>query len=342
MKSTASATVRQAVVPLLIAPRSLAAAFARVPDLRRAASVAYPLAAVLSLAVAAILANGLSELAIIQWGARQPGERLRALGFPDGRTPCQSTLQRLFCKVDGQATPARGYPEDLGARFGPVAVPLPVLVGSRGVAIDGKAQWGGSRSRPAAVPCMPRHADAGGRGPAHRCCLAGRHAHRRRALLPASAVRAGAGRGRRLPRPGHGEQAHRVPPGCRGPRPDHRSARRPGAGRPREPARGLHAGPRPRAVGGGAPAGRPDRPDHLPGLARPGASLQAGSHLARAQGDQTGAALRHHQPLARDQAPGAPACAQTRPLGHREPAAPRQDRRRGTTSSARSRTASRC
>ena len=47
MESTASAAVRQVVAPLLIAPRSLAAAFARVPDPRRAASVAYPLAAVL-------------------------------------------------------------------------------------------------------------------------------------------------------------------------------------------------------------------------------------------------------------------------------------------------------
>ena len=92
--------------------------------------------------MAAILANHLSELAIAQWGARQPGERLRALGFLDGRTPCQSTLQRLFCKVDGQATPARGYPEALSAHFAPVAVPLPVLAGSQGVAIDGTAQRG--------------------------------------------------------------------------------------------------------------------------------------------------------------------------------------------------------
>jgi len=80
-------------------------------------------------------------------GARQPAERLRALGFPDGRTPCQSTLQRLFCKLDGQAlaealsagypTPGRGYPG-----VAPVAVPLPAVPGGQGVAIDGKAQRG--------------------------------------------------------------------------------------------------------------------------------------------------------------------------------------------------------
>ena len=102
MQSTAPTTVRAALAPAHLAPHSLAAAFTRVPDPRRAASVAYPVAAVLSLAVAAILANQLSELAIAQWGARQSADLLRALGFSDGRTPCQSTLQRLLCKLDGQ------------------------------------------------------------------------------------------------------------------------------------------------------------------------------------------------------------------------------------------------
>ena len=100
-----------------------------------------------ALVVAAILANQLSELAIAQWASRQPVERLRALGFLAGRTPCQSTLQRLFCKLDGQATPAGGYPALRASGYppagvAPVAVPLPVVAGSRGVAIDGKAQRG--------------------------------------------------------------------------------------------------------------------------------------------------------------------------------------------------------
>ena len=142
MQSTAPTTVRETRVPVHLTPRSLAAAFTRVPDPRRLASVAYPLASVLALAVTAILANQLSELAIAQWASRQPAERLRRLGFLSGRTPCQSTLQRLFCKLDGQATPARGYPEALSAHFAPVAVALPVVAGSQGVAIDGKAQRG--------------------------------------------------------------------------------------------------------------------------------------------------------------------------------------------------------
>lgn len=137
MQSSARTTVREMVVPVPLTPHSLAAAFTRVPDPRRAASVTYPLVAVLALAVTAILANQLSELAIAQWATRQPAERLHALGFLAGRTPCQSTLQRLFCKLDGQA-----LAEALSAHFAPVAVPLPVVAGSQGVAIDGKAQRG--------------------------------------------------------------------------------------------------------------------------------------------------------------------------------------------------------
>ncbi len=84
-----------------VSPRRLAAAFGHVPDLRRAASVAYALLAILTMAVAAILANHLSVLAMAEWGARQSPEVLRTLGFPEGRTPCQSTLRRLFRKLDG-------------------------------------------------------------------------------------------------------------------------------------------------------------------------------------------------------------------------------------------------
>jgi len=72
----------QLVHPLLIAPRSLSAASARVAYPRRAASVADPLAAVLSLTVAAILANQLSELAIAQWGGATAGRAAARPGHP--------------------------------------------------------------------------------------------------------------------------------------------------------------------------------------------------------------------------------------------------------------------
>jgi predicted transposase YbfD/YdcC len=119
------------------APASLAAAFAGVPDPRRAASVTYPLAAVLALAVAALLANHRSVLAIAEWGARQERALLAALGFPTSRTPCQSTLHRLFRQLDGDALAAT-----LAAHIAPLAVPTVPVAGAQGVAIDGKAQRG--------------------------------------------------------------------------------------------------------------------------------------------------------------------------------------------------------
>jgi predicted transposase YbfD/YdcC len=129
MESTVSAPV------LTASPTSLAAAFAAIPDPRRAASVRYPLPAMLAMAVAAILANHLSVLAIAEWGADQDVTTLAQLGFPTDRTPCQSTLQRLFAKLDGTALSAT-----LSAAFTPHTVPAPDA--PHGIAIDGKAQRG--------------------------------------------------------------------------------------------------------------------------------------------------------------------------------------------------------
>jgi predicted transposase YbfD/YdcC len=132
-----------------VSPGSLAAAFAAVPDPRRAASVVYPLAAMLALAVAAILANHRSVLAIAEWGARQDPATLATLGFPDGRTPCQSTLQRLFRHLDGDALSAR-----LSACFAPGAAPAPTAAVPQGVAIDGKTQRGRLRFATAHDPIV--------------------------------------------------------------------------------------------------------------------------------------------------------------------------------------------
>jgi len=93
--------------------------------------------ALLTLAVAAILANHLSVLAIAEWGARQSPELLRTLGFPAWRTPCQSTLQRLFSKLDGHALSAA-----LSAHFAPPVIASPKDDSAQGVAVDGKAQRG--------------------------------------------------------------------------------------------------------------------------------------------------------------------------------------------------------
>ena len=126
------------VVRLVVRPSTLLAAFATIPDPRRRQGVRFALAAVLALAVTAILCNHLSVLAIAEWGALQSPEILRALGFPDGITPHQSTIQRLFRKLD----PDR-LSQALTDHFATVALAaVPQARGSEGVAIDGKAQRG--------------------------------------------------------------------------------------------------------------------------------------------------------------------------------------------------------
>ena len=121
---------------LEISPASLAAAFATVPDPRRQASTAYPLGAILALAVAALRSAHTSVRAMAEWGRRQSPDLLAQRGFADGRTPCQSTLHRLFAKLDGAALAAV-----LGDYF---ATHLPAARADalQGVALDGKAQRG--------------------------------------------------------------------------------------------------------------------------------------------------------------------------------------------------------
>jgi predicted transposase YbfD/YdcC len=119
-----------------VSPACLQAAFAAVPDPRRAQGRRFSVAAVLTLAVAAILANHTSEQAIAEWGADQDAAIKRALGFPKGVTPHQSTIQRLFRRLD---------PVHLTAALARVFDPSPVgerARGEAGIAVDGKAQRG--------------------------------------------------------------------------------------------------------------------------------------------------------------------------------------------------------
>jgi hypothetical protein len=108
MQSTVPEAIRRTSVPWQIAP-SLAAAFARVPDPRRVVRVVYP--------PAAIRTKQLAELAITQWDARPPAERLRALGFTNGRTP-SSTLQNSRSGAPGLLVQG-GDEHDRGPRFLP-------------------------------------------------------------------------------------------------------------------------------------------------------------------------------------------------------------------------------
>lgn len=120
---------------VFVAAGSLAAAFAALPDPRRAASVVYPLPAVLALVTAALLAGQVSVLAIAQWAARQPPAQLAALGFPPGRTPCQTTLHRLLRHLDVRALSALQQ-----TAFTPTTPPAADAL--QGIAIDGKGQRG--------------------------------------------------------------------------------------------------------------------------------------------------------------------------------------------------------
>jgi predicted transposase YbfD/YdcC len=117
-----------------ITPSCLIAAFATIPDPRRAASVTYPLPAMLALTVAALLCAQTSVLAMAEWAARQPTDLLEQLGFPRGQTPCQSTVHRLLRQLDVTALAAA-----LRTAF---ARPAPHDRGAEGIAIDGKAQRG--------------------------------------------------------------------------------------------------------------------------------------------------------------------------------------------------------
>src|SRR5207244_8765632 len=74
-------------------------AFAQVKDPRRKQGQRFTLTSMLVLALAAILSNHVSELAIAQWGAGQSEEVKKALGFEKGITPHQTTIQRLFRKL---------------------------------------------------------------------------------------------------------------------------------------------------------------------------------------------------------------------------------------------------
>src|SRR5262249_10591141 len=133
------------------AVETLPEAFARIPDPRRKQGTRYSVAAILSLAVVAILANHTSVLAMAEWAARQTRHVRRASGLRRDAPPHQPPIQRLL---------ARLAPADVAAAVQQVFDPcVPGEVrdrGSQGVALDGKAQRG--RLRHGATPTHPIHA----------------------------------------------------------------------------------------------------------------------------------------------------------------------------------------
>ena len=109
----------------------------QVKDPRRNQGKRFSITSILLLALAAILSNHLSELAIAQWGAGQSEEIKKALGFEKGVTPHQTTIQRLFRRLSV---------EEVESAFRDIFLTLSNKdQGQRGecaVSIDGKVQKG--------------------------------------------------------------------------------------------------------------------------------------------------------------------------------------------------------
>jgi predicted transposase YbfD/YdcC len=108
-----------------------------VKDPRRKQGQRFSISSILLLALAAILCNHLSELAIAEWGAGQSEEIKKALGFEKGVTPHQTTIQRLFRRVKA---------EEVEAAFRHIFLQIvnskSEKRGEGAVSIDGKAQRG--------------------------------------------------------------------------------------------------------------------------------------------------------------------------------------------------------
>jgi predicted transposase YbfD/YdcC len=108
-----------------------------VKDPRRKQGQRFSITSILLLALAAMLSNHVSELAIAEWGAGQSEEIKKALGFKKGVTPHQSTIQRLFRRLSA---------EEVETAFR--CIFLHILNqdkkqrGACAVSIDGKAQRG--------------------------------------------------------------------------------------------------------------------------------------------------------------------------------------------------------
>jgi hypothetical protein len=119
---------------------SLAASLADLPDVRRARGRRRPLLAVLLLARVAMLSGARSQAAIAAWAADHAPAWRRRLGFTHARGPSQSTLSRLFQRLD---------PAELDRRLAAWAeravasAPAPACPALDGVSLDGKVLRGG-------------------------------------------------------------------------------------------------------------------------------------------------------------------------------------------------------
>jgi predicted transposase YbfD/YdcC len=78
-------------------------ALAKVPDPRDPRGVRYSLSGMLALAVTATLAGYRSFAAIGQWAAESTADTLALFGLTSGSAPDESTLRKLFARIDADA-----------------------------------------------------------------------------------------------------------------------------------------------------------------------------------------------------------------------------------------------
>lgn len=130
----------------------LVESFAATPDPRRPRGVRHPIATILSVAAAAVVAGARSWTAVHQWMADTDRDVLSQLGIdPEAVLPSESTIRRALAGMD-----ADGLDAQLGAwmtlRVGDVA-------GRRVIAVDGKSMRGAVRdgSRPHLLSVLDQH-----------------------------------------------------------------------------------------------------------------------------------------------------------------------------------------
>lgn len=119
-----------------------------VPDPRQASGRRHPLAAILALSCAAMLAGCDSLLAIAEWG-RDPyaGAPLaQRLGFTRAQTPCVATLHRVFRRLEVAA-----FERAVSAWAAAAAAAMAASGAREAIALDGKTLRG---SRQPTVPAV--------------------------------------------------------------------------------------------------------------------------------------------------------------------------------------------
>ncbi len=82
------------------APRTLWEVFLRLPDRRAASGRRYPLPALLSIAVAAMMSGRKTQIGIVRWARELPLKALRTLGIAQCRSPCPATWSLFFRVLD--------------------------------------------------------------------------------------------------------------------------------------------------------------------------------------------------------------------------------------------------